>query len=327
MEDDIGNLEEEVKIDEIKLEQNQNPTFLPQNQNNSCFLDSLLMALFYNRCIFLDFCFLNAILQSEQSSTRWIFGSDSKTDLNKRKEIQKILKNIVKSIRHEKSNTNSFIATLRELISQCNFKALKNTNTQQEAMECLYILTEILQLNTKFNQQTTQVFGTNDLLYAIPTQQTETTNRSETCSCVLHLSEWNKDWNEFLLVTSLDSGMLKEGFTSDGKVYQRQLTFIKYVPKNSFFIIHLDRTVKNPPNIDSNSIFLEEYLMDFNLTSIILHNGTNIHSGHYTCLIKKESFWFLYDDTIKDLTKFINFNEAITKTSANEKCVLLLFTR
>ncbi len=335
-EDDIGNLEEEdfieIKVEEQKAQNQNNPqnqNILPQNQNNSCFLDTLLMALFFNRHIFLDFCFLHAILQNEQSQTKWIFGTNSKLDLDKRKEVQKLLKKIIKSIRQEGLKTNESISNLRELLSQCNFKALKNVSIQQEAMECLYILLEILQLNTDFNLQITQVFGTNDLLHAIPTDIIETTNRNENISCVCHITQWdNNDNYDNLLSTNMDSGILKEGFLSSMKLYQRQLTKIQYIPKNSFFMIHIDRTLRCAPKIDNTPLILKQTFNLFELRSVILHKGKEIHSGHYSCLLKdQKNQWCLFDDTIKNLEIFNNFDHAIEKTNANENCVLLLFTK
>lgn len=50
-----------------------------------------------------------------------------------------------------------------------------------------------------------------------------------------------------------------------------------------------------------------------NLHSIIIHNGNQTNTGHYTCVIKKDNGWYLYDD-MNNTMKFISssFN-AMTK--------------
>jgi hypothetical protein len=40
------------------------------------------------------------------------------------------------------------------------------------------------------------------------------------------------------------------------------------------------------------------------LISIIVHHGSNVHGGHYTCLIKHENKWYGFDD-LKDKVKYI----------------------
>lgn len=320
MEDDIGNLSEEENT-QIPRKQ----TNIPTNQNNSCFLDVLLMALFFNKHTFLDYCFLNSILKNETINTKFIFGTDSLLDLQKRNKIQNSLKKFVTSIRQPSDkNPNAYIAKLRLLISQCNFKSFKNILQQQDSMEFLYALVEILQLNSNFNTIKTSVIATNDLLHTIPKHFYEVVNRMESSSCihsVFSLQETN------LLETQIDSGIVKDGFRANSVIYQRQITTIQYIPTNAFFIIHIDRTLKKPGFIDKTAIALKETMFDFQLQSIGLHNGSNIKSGHYTCLIKSlTNQWLLYDDLNK-MTSLGTFEDAVGKTNANQSCVFLLLTR
>ncbi len=315
MEDDIGNLSEE--LDELKIQN------IPKNENNSCFLDTLLMALFYKKNIFIDYCFLHSLLKMEDKKSKWIYGTDTKMDFRKRTEIRKSLVDFIKSIRHNNEPPSVFVNQLRQLLAETNFKSFKDVNVQQDSMECLYALVEILQLDIDFNSIKLQVFGTNDLLHNPPTELQETTNRIDKTSCIHRVLPCEV----VQLNTRIDSGILKDGFTSvDGQVFQRQITVATYIPSNQFFILHIDRTIKNAPLIDNTSIFLQDFMFDeFELCSIGIHNGQTIHSGHYTCLIKKSN-WILYDD-VKPLEMLGSLTDAITKTNANKKCVFLLFKK
>ncbi len=313
-EEDIGNLIEETKQK------------YPTNFNNSCFLDGLLMVLFYKKKLFVDYCFLHSILQMEFKKSKWIYGNDPTVDLEKRKEIQNTLLNFVQSIRQNSNESpNFFIAKLRNQIAECNFLSFKNVTIQQDSIEYLHALGEILQLNDHFNNINIQVFGTNDLLNALPTELIETTNRIEKTSFIHRTCPSAKNF----LKSNIDSGILKEGFKSiNGEIYQRQITIIEYIPTNPFFILEIDRTMNNPPIVDRTLFDLKEFMFEsFELQAIGLHNGITIHSGHYTCLIKTgQNSWILYDDT-QLLNRPLEFKDAINRTNANENCVFLLFTR
>ena len=332
--------EQEVEMEQVKIIDVPTSIFVtaPQNQSNSCFLDSLLMALFFIDNVFIDYCFLNKILHIEVIATKMIFGSDSEQDLQKRKDIQKLLIEFVESIRQKTNNSNTsstiIVYRLRLCLADCKFQCLKNTTIQQDAMEYLYSMLEILQLHENFNEIKTQVFGTNDLLNANPDPIVCTTTRIEKTSPVYHVVTWHEnDDLSFLLQSKIDSGILKDGYYSSGKMFQRQITTTNYIPNNnSFFIIHIDRTLKNPNLINQTPIKLEEFIFiekkKFEICSIVLHIGSiNINSGHYVCLVKnKTKKWMLYDDT-KQQEHFDTFSQAIIQTQVQKRCVLILLAQ
>lgn len=337
-EDDLGNLtdeEEVVMIEQVKIiEVPENIVVgAPRNKNNSCFLDSLLMALFFIDNLFIDYCFLNKVLHTETVKTKMIFGLDAENDLQKRKDVQMLLKTFVESIRQKTMNsTDESVQNLRICLAECKFECLKNTTQQQDAMEYLYALLEILQLNENFNELKTNVFGTNDLLNMNPDPIVCTTTRIEKTSPVYHIVTCTEnDSLSHLLKTKLDSGILKDEFRDSmtGKTFQRQITTIQYVPLHSFFICHIDRTLLQKKQV---SIKLEECIYvnkkQFEICSIVMHQGSSITYGHYVCLLKtKDRKWMLYDDTKLAMQHFDTFTQAMLKTKACEQCVFILFVQ
>jgi len=53
------------------------------------------------------------------------------------------------------------------------------------------------------------------------------------------------------------------------------------------------------------------------LVSIIVHHGSSVHSGHYTCLIKHDNEWYEFDDLKDDLTYIGEFKNISSYVSQN----------
>lgn len=54
-----------------------------------------------------------------------------------------------------------------------------------------------------------------------------------------------------------------------------------------------------------------------NLVSIIVHHGSEIHAGHYTCLIKQKNTWFEFDDREPSFTHIGEFVQIPNKVFKN----------
>jgi hypothetical protein len=48
-------------------------------------------------------------------------------------------------------------------------------------------------------------------------------------------------------------------------------------------------------------------------SSIVIHHGNNINSGHYTCMFKyfKDNLWYHYDDITNNYVKIGSFNDML----------------
>ncbi len=311
--EDMGNLTDDEELFQ-----------LPKNRNNSCFLDSLLVSLFWDNNVFLDFCFLHRVLTIEQTPTKWVFGTDGNIDLNYRNKVQENLLIFVRSMRKivpRISNTTHAIKNLRVLLSDCkSFPTFQNKTAQQEAMECLYAILDILQFDSNFNLLSTQVFGTNDLLSLKPQDCVCTVSRIEKVSCVHRVGQWNNnDTLTMLLHDRLDSGILKQPVK-----YARMITLIEYRPIQIFFILHFDRGGSS----GQNPLCLQETIsiegQNFDIKSIMMHER-----NHYRCLLKMklDGQWMLYDDVLPQTVIFKSFVDAIAETNADKQCTFVLLSK
>lgn len=98
---------------------------------------------------------------------------------------------------------------------------------------------------------------------------------------------------------------------SDGKATKRMQ--VKLLPK--VLILNLKRfsfvkgkggaqKVGKPIKYEEKLTFDRSWLADdvpsqeYYVTALICHHGDSVHKGHYTCIVRYNSEWYLYDDTI-----------------------------
>lgn len=284
----------------------------PVNLSNSCFVDSVLVALFYDADVFVTTYILEATLKKVTKSTQLIFGDDATTDLKQRRQIQKHLQKFCDTMRmsHVRKCRRSvvpttlteMVTTLRQLVSSGKLSGSNFANGQQhDAAEFLAAIASVFHLQTNVNKRLIQISGTNDLLTAVPTTQVVTSTREEEAGITHHVFDWSPETTTSSCLENVsDSGILDRAYCGvDGAEYNRYLTVSKFIP-SIFFIVHIDRTLRTAPQVDKTSFIVEERLMAngryYNLMSIVLHNGQSVSHGHYTALICLKQKWHHYDD-------------------------------
>ena len=284
-----------------------------QNVGFSCYLDSVLFALF---AIHNDFIDENILFKKINKSTHL-----------KISIIQKYLIAITRSIRLTKDITRC--TGLRRIMKLCKMSGMPDfsTPTQQEAGEFLiYILT--LFNADKFTKTRTITYGTNSLAKYVITKKLKKTSCvvDKESSIVIFLDSFllrtkNKTSIHNLLIQRNDSGELDSNnlFKYNNTKFKRriQITSVQDAPYLIFWAQRADPITESVlhTNIYPNKCITLPSNKTLYLNSIIIHIGY-IDFGHYITYFRYKKSWYEYDDTNASIVKIGNY-KSMLKYSPN----------
>lgn len=111
--------------------------------------------------------------------------------------------------------------------------------------------------------------------------------------------------------------------------YYKEIELLK---GNKLFINiyrNLGETKNNIKIIPENSIKLRENNFDLYLTAIIIHYGSEVEGGHYICLYKcyKDNYWYEYDDMNSNILKLGELSEIIKNSNYTSNIVGLIYSK
>lgn len=299
------------------LKNNKIPNYLKW-ENNSCYIDSLLVALFHSKTKFIEKILLNAPINNYDNSTL--------NDIGER--IRKELINIYNSVSFGK-NEIEYCSLLRKLLDKyyrilINIKpkikiisSRDNWSTSQiDVFELLEFLTTIFDI-----KNTTKIIDANNPpVY---------TNFINLISVDFLLS------NETLNISDIYPSYSSTFNLSDNDAYidsygNKHTTYIKKteIIKAPFLMIRVARNIgrmKLSTNIiPTPYLKLKENTHRLKLNSIIIHYGSN-KGGHYISLIKHNNKWYEYNDLKGNLTKIGSLTEIINNDKYTSNIVGLVY--
>jgi hypothetical protein len=267
------------------------------NINNSCYMDSILVALFScpNKIIYKNILKkdLNAISGSKK---QWITaGSDEYTDFKNRKQIQDELIRITNSFRGFEGVKNC--TRLRKYLSNCKGSQEFHRGGMQDAGEFLLYLLNIFEVEIMSKHRVTYV--TNSLAFP-PKAVIKTFEEIQKCTPVINISNFKLKPNinvcDFLQ-ESEDALFNVEDFYKDEKTghrYRRRIENVKVI-SSSYIVFNIQRLGYDDMNreryLDVPIKFPEIILDKLFLLSIVVHRNS-----HYTCYVKINEEWYYYDD-------------------------------
>ena len=240
--------------------------------NNSCFIDTALMSIFYKKNQWID---------------KYILNRDP-IDMNtKQRKILKELKKLVSLIRDSDFNKNTTCSTLRTLFENYdenynnNFK-IEWENTQNEHTDVIKLLEHIFDIpNTtiyKEKRKTSKRFA----LVKHSLTGAHITSYQLYNKKVVKMSSFFPDYTDIDTETTynfIDAPILyfnvQRNYLDEKKLYTKFKPPMSIITKN-------ERTLQ--------------------LVSIIIHKGSRPISGHYVGLLKTnddDDHWFYYDDMEK----------------------------
>lgn len=300
-----------------------------ENTGQSCYLDSVLVALYAVPNKFIDDNTIDANIEEEKANAlgKWECGDTSRENLSSKEYIQSQLKFTIEKLRGYRDTRMLLCTDLRRALKLCPYTRKYSGTGQEDAGE---FLSHLLQVFSRTNQSVkeTATYITNDI------SESNTDNMiklkpvyDKKASIIwftdgIELSLMPKriiDIRQFLIKRE-DSGQLSSNNLykhTDGQTYQRRVgeTTLVSAP---YIIFSIQR--RNP--ITDKKIFTKIYPAEvitlpksgqhFYLSAIVVHKGGE-GGGHYVCYFLCGDTWMFYDDVgrvLKTVGKFVDILNA-----------------
>lgn len=294
---------------------NQNYNIAIANERNSCYIDSLLVALFHfkSRVIYNAF-FANKLVPRYASKIQ--------------KELHKIYRHINKNEELQTNNCSCMRKYLekyyKQLVkdnsgNQIFFNNSDNWITKQiDVFELLTFLDKIFDFKSNVKVKE----GTNKY---IKNMITEISSHYLIGSNTLDISSvipMRKDKYE------LDADNYYKN--SKGRLVKYYEKIYEIYKTNGVLIIELYRNSGseklNTSIIYPDTIRVKEDKKELKLRSIILHKGSAINSGHYTTIIRREGKTYEYDDISGNTNKLKEISSEYER-KMRKNVVVLIYSR
>jgi len=270
-------------------------------ENNSCYLDSLLVAFFNRKDKVIEKLLLKAPVNDYGNQELKTTGEKIQKELTR---IYMIISNQTES--DSKSNCSSLRKLLAKYYSQLikidsRKKIVDNYDTWTITQLDIYDLYRLLQLIFKIKDDILKIQDGSNLINSNFSNEVPIDfliNASKKVSKVLKISSIYPKYKLKYNLTKENkyrdaSGKLKSYYYKETEILKGEKLFIN--------IYRNIGAVKSDVKIEPcKTLKLKENDFDLYLTSIIIHYGKSPNSGHYICLYKcyKDDNWYEFDDLI-----------------------------
>lgn len=322
-----------------------------KNQSNSCYLDSLMVALFHH-----DNPFIQEVIFNNNINHNNIKELKDKAE-EIRSELQKIYNLIANTLENKPIQT---CVNIRKLFNDYvklfttnfpNDTAMEPTNyekDQAEPVQILNLLTIIFNIKNTVKVNITR-WGAN-----LTTNKTQTSSDKDDQPFIFYIHQ--QDLMDKLSIQIKDYYPVKTEIThfdknnlwqSNGKKYSQKIEEIEIVDSSLLFINikrlflnynHNDMQYDNYNAAINHAIKLNTKVIPeeeiklktgkiLKLYSIIVQQGIN-SGGHYICLYNCNDLWYEYDDLGPQITPIGTFDKIINNTNKKNylnNCTDLLY--
>lgn len=270
---------------------------LPRNKSASCFMDSVLVALFYDKNPIVHRLLLDFNLND--------YPHHSKISIETTQKLRQVCKDF------ENAPHETLVSQIRDILNECYFKNKLDVNVMQDSQEFLSRFLEVLQV-PDWNTCHIQVYGISDLISSYPETKYQTTESMISCGLV-----WNVPINNHSLIIYEDSGLLSSPLIDDQKQLWYRTWTVRNLNPKEFFIFFIERSI-HPFKMDIQETISMKNLQ-FRLMSCVLHQ----HS-HYTTILINHSLnkYHLYNDLQNNL---LNLTREDAFLMASTSAILLMY--
>lgn len=277
------------------------------HSNNSCYLDSVLVALLHQETAFCRSHILSAPFDSTNSVEIERIGA----------AVQRELMEVQRSIRRGTTRKCSYLRTL--------FKKYDGNDAwigdQLEPLDVVHLLIQLFNIpdTTTYRRRLYGHAGEHDrdgTLHREDCLRTSFVIRIETGTLLRHQQMTESTQVPLRLSDiipehqEIDDLPMDDLWFTDDRVYSRKREIILYTSAPLVFL-HVDRGYR--PNDDDDAtekntlaVIPDEHLVlgslpgrnapALTLTSIIVHHGETVEDGHYTCCYRCKGIWYEFDD-------------------------------
>lgn len=293
------------------------------NHKNSCYLDSLLMALLHK--------------PNNPFITNFLTSSSDDSDDN-RKTLQNLLNTIAIGIqqKHETNKLNQLRNDLR-LWLQKNQQNSQGDNenfssAQNDSNKVLEIFLKVLESEKSDNTTLTYTLDERDKNYD-PANQSNAPAETKKTHFNLSLTPGEANFVQEC-VDNEDTDIIcipqnyqftnpgkKQGNTTVGTSKNHKYNLTQN--EKGLIFVRINR-VRPPSDINDTSVFLlEKVSPNLELSSVVVHDGTHASGGHYVCCFKHtDDRWYQYNDT-SGFTPLNTWTEI--QTRVNTKTTLAIY--
>jgi hypothetical protein len=283
------------------------PSFRGLNYiKNSCYIDSVLLALFAIPNKILDKNILKKDLSYiSQSKKKWIgCGRDVNSDFFNRKQVQNELNRIANSMRGMEQVRDCTM--LRKYLENCPGSQEFHRGGMQDAGEFLLYLFNIFEVGIMTKHRVTYVTNSTTIP---PENVVQTFQEFQISSPVYNISSHRLRTNKSLDIRDFLKDIEDARLSSDdlyrdpdtGIKYKRRIEINKVI-STPYIVFNAQRLYSNGSRSHTPIKFPDKIKIGKNvliLQAVIVHEN-----HHYTCYIKYNKFWYHYDD-ITNSTKWL----------------------
>jgi hypothetical protein len=269
-----------------------------KNFSNSCYIDSVLVALFASENKFIDDNILNKDLRSEKlkliSCNR-----DGETDLKIKQNIQHQLILISNSIKKKSDVVIEKCKDLRKLFKYCSVGSDFSSSSTEDSGEFLQYLFGLFNINCNIIKKTT--YFTNNLVPHIPKGELIlSSNISENFSPVLPISVYSilekKRFNTSDFINQVEDAILDENnlYNLNGTKYMRRIEIKTLTKAEDYLVFYVQRLLLKKRVY--TEIFPDPKIFNLKLSAVVVHK-----QNHYVCYFCKGGIWFLFNDLSSEI--------------------------
>ena len=292
------------------------PLAMLKNQSNSCFIDSVLIALMHIKKE--D----NPILKDILDSANLYTNVKNRLTLAKYGDsIKNELLSIYNKIHTDSKDTIYICGSIRSLFDKFDRQYTKQINenleeiewltSQQEPADFIRILDRIFNIHKNTVAQNTTVIEE-----AVPNSPQKVMFND----IIIEAKNTTINISDFIPVTTNEF--------INNITHKKTITTRTYLESTGLFV-NIMRGYKGTRGeakstahvITPETIKLANNKV-LNLVSIIVHHGRSIGSGHYTCLIKHANAWYKFDD-LKDNYEYIGTFKNISENVFKNQVALI----
>jgi len=246
-------------------------------ENNSCYLDSLLVALFHKKDLFIEKEILNAPLIKYGINEIDEFGEKIRNELIKIYNVISMRNNDIQTCVNFRKLINDFYKKLIKFFPKKKIVDINDNwrSSQLDVFDFYELLELIFEFNKTLKFKEGNIKNSSEFSYMIPIE--------------LLLNKKKVFIKKILPTYYIKNNKIKKEIT----ILKGNKLFIKIFRNLGTFKM-------NTMIIPSKTLKLPKNSFDLHLTSIIIHYG-NYQAGHYICLynLNGSGIWFEFDDLNK----------------------------
>jgi len=266
--------------------------FVVENAGNTCYIDSLIMALFYSPSA------IDILLKKDVQEVICIYLQEY------------ILKNFVNNVRRGKSVLQDTMHLLRELLISNGWKAIEQIE-QQDINEFYVFLMDILEGPyidiKKIGDSSMSSENDEGFMEKVPY-----ISLTVEPGCDLSIKELFKQHtikhNRKIYNIVNSPSILSFSIKRYGKKGEKNVSKIQ-----------INTKIKPQHNID----LIDQHVWTFQ--SAICHKGTNLKSGHYYTLLYHENSYYIFDDLCIPSLRQVNMKDSEISHMIKTECVLIIY--